>query len=116
MSYRIMIGNQTIGTSELEYHNSAEGMVFGMVLPLAPYQAVRTVFLQFTAALPFSGETPDECKLAEYYAARDRLRLILETEDGTPLTTGFIHVVDWGEEEEEQLEIAVHVVDPRFAW
>jgi hypothetical protein len=116
MSYRIIIGNQPIGTSELEYHDSAQGIAFGAFHPLAPYQAVWTVFLEFTAALPFSGGTPDERKLAEYYAARDRLGLVLETEDGTPLTTDYIHIVDWGEEEEEQMEIEVHVVDPRFVW
>jgi hypothetical protein len=116
MSYRIMVGNQPIGTSELEYHDSAQGIAFGTFHPLAPYQAVQPVFLLFTAAVPFSGGTPDEHKLAEYYAACDRLGLVLETEDGTPLSTGFIHIVDWGDGEEEQMEIEVQVVDPRFVW
>jgi hypothetical protein len=112
MSSRIVVGNQPIGTSELEYHDSAQGIAFGAFHPLAPYQAVRPVFLQFTAALPLPG-APDERQLAEYYAARDRLGLILETEDGIPLTRGYIHIVDWGEGEEEPMELEVRVVDPR---
>jgi hypothetical protein len=115
MSYRIVLGNQPIGTSELEYHDSAQGIAFGTFHPLAPYHAVRPVFLQFTAALPLSG-LPDERKLANYYVARDRLGLILETEDGTPLSTDYIHIVDWGEGEAEPMEVEVLVVDPRFVW
>jgi hypothetical protein len=116
MFYRIVLGNQPLGTSELEYHDSAMGIAFGTFHPLAPYQAVRPVFLQFTQAVPSSGETPDERKLAEYYAARDRLGLALETEDGTSMTTGFIHIVDWGEGEEDHMEVEVLVTDPRFVW
>ena len=114
MSYRILVGNQPIGISELEYHD--QGIAFGTFHPLAPYQAVRPVFLLFTAALPFSGGTPDKRQLAEYYAARDRLGLVLETQDGTSMTTGFIHIVDWGEGEEDHMEIEVQVMDPRFDW
>jgi hypothetical protein len=116
MSYRIVLGNQPIGTSELEYHDSAQHIAFGTFHPLAPYQAVRSVFLQFTAALPDTGETADEHKLREYYAARDRLGLVLETEDGTPLSTDYIHIVDWGEGEEEPLKAEVRVLDARFGW
>ncbi len=116
MSYRIVLGNQPIGTSELEYHDSVMGIAFGKFHPLAPYQAVRPVFLQFTAALPFSGGTPDERKLREYYAARGRLGLVLETEDGTLLSTDYIHIVDWGEGEGEPIEAEVRVVDSRFGW
>ena len=115
MSYRIVLGNQPIGTSELEYHDSAQGIAFGTFHPLAPYQAVQPVFLQFTAALPLSG-APDERQLADYYAARDRLGLILETEDGIALTTDYIHIVDWGEGEAGPLEVEVLVVDRRFVW
>ena len=43
-----------------------------MFHPVPSYQAVRPVFLQYTAALPLSA-LPDERKLADYYAARDRL-------------------------------------------
>jgi hypothetical protein len=114
MSYRIVCGQQLLGTSDLEYHD--QGIAFGMFHPLAPYQAVRTVFLLFTEALPFSGGTPDERKLAQYYAARDRLGLVLATEDETPLTTGWIHIVDWGEGEEDHMELEVQVTDPRFVW
>jgi hypothetical protein len=115
MSYRIVLGNQPIGTSELEYHDAAQGIAFGTFHPLAPYQAVRPVFLQFTAALPLRG-APDERRLADYYAARDRLGLILETADGTALTTDYIHIVDWGGEEAEPLEVEALVADPRFVW
>ena len=73
------------------------------------------MFLQFTAALPLSG-APDERQLAEYFAARDRLGLILETEDGIALTTDYIHIVDWGEAEAEPMKIEALVVDPRFVW
>jgi hypothetical protein len=65
MSYRIVLSNQPIGTSELEIHDSAQGIAFGVFHPLAPYQAVRLVFLQFTAALRLSG-APDEGRLADY--------------------------------------------------
>jgi hypothetical protein len=64
MVYRIMLGNQALGTSELEYRDSAQGIAFGTYHPLAPYQAVRPVFLQFTAAVPLRGGTPDERRLA----------------------------------------------------
>lgn len=116
MSYRIVCGNQPLGTSELEYHDAPMGMAFGAFHPLAPYQAVRPVFLLFTDALPLSGGTPDERKLADYYAARDRLGLVLETEDGTSIATGSIHSVDWGEGEEDSLEVHVQVRDARFVW
>jgi hypothetical protein len=43
MSYRIVLGNQPLGTSELEYHDSAMGIAVGTFHPLAPYQAVRPV-------------------------------------------------------------------------
>ena len=111
MSYRIVSGNLPLGTSELEYHDAAMGIAFGTFHPLASYQVVRPVFLQFTEAQPASGGAPDERKLADYYAARDRLGLVLETEDGTTLTTGFIHLVDWGEGEEDHMEIEVRVTD-----
>jgi hypothetical protein len=116
MAYRIMFDNQPIGTSALEYRESAQAIAFGAFHPLPPYQAVRPVFLQFTAALPDSGGTPDEVKLAEYYVARDRLGLVLETEDGIPLRTVYIHIVDWGEGKEEPIEVEVQIVDPRFVW
>jgi len=54
-----------MGTSESEYHDSAQGIAFGAFHPLAPYQAVRSVFLQFPAALPVRG-APDERHLADY--------------------------------------------------
>jgi hypothetical protein len=114
MSYRIVLATQLLGISELEYYD--QGIAFGTFHPLAPYQAVRSVFLQFTQALPSSGGTPDERKLVEYYAARDRLGLVLETEDGRSLTTNFIHIVDWGEAEQDHMEIEVQVTDPRFVW
>jgi hypothetical protein len=114
-SYRIVCGNQALGTSELEYRHSAQGIAFAMFHPLPSYQAVRPVFLHFTAALPLS-VLPDEVKLADYYAARDRLGLILETEDGTPLSTVYIHIVDWGEGEEEPMKVEVQILDPRFVW
>jgi hypothetical protein len=116
MSYRIVLGNQPIGTAELEYRDSAQRIAFGTFHPLAPYQEVRPVFLLFTAALPVSGGTPDERQLADYYAARDRLGLVLETEDGIAMTTDYIHIVDWGEGEDEPMEVEVQVVDPRFLW
>ncbi len=116
MSYRVVFGNQPLGTSELEYRDSAMGIAFGSFHLLAPYQPVRPVFLQFTEALPSSGGAPDERKLAEYYAARDRLGLVLETEDEMEITIGFIHIMDWGEEEEDHMEIEVQVLDPRFVW
>ncbi len=116
MSYRIVLGNQPLGTSELEYHDAAMGIAYGTFHPLAPYQAVRSMFLQFTQALPSSSGTPDERNLAEYYAARDRLGLVLETAEGTSMVTGFIHIVDWGEGEEDHMEVEVQVTDPRFVW
>jgi hypothetical protein len=55
MSYRVVCGNQPLGTSELEFHDFAMGIAFETLHPLAPYEAVRPVFLQFTEALPSSG-------------------------------------------------------------
>jgi hypothetical protein len=37
-------------------------------------------------------------------------------EDGTALNTDHIHIVDWGEGEVEQMEVEVHIVEPRFVW
>lgn len=116
MAYRILFDKRPIGTSELEYRDSAQAIAFGAFHPLPPYQAVRPVFLQFTAALPDSGGTPDEGQLADYYVARDHLGLILETEEGISLRTVYIHIVDWGEGEDEPMEVEVQILDPRFVW
>jgi hypothetical protein len=37
MVYRSMLGIQALGTSELEYRDSAQGIAFGMYQPFAPY-------------------------------------------------------------------------------
>jgi hypothetical protein len=73
------------------------------------------VFVQFTAALPLNG-APDEGQLAHYFVARDRLGLILETGDGTPLSAVYIHIVDWDEGEAEPMKIEALVVGLRFVW
>lgn len=114
MAYRVMYGDQAIGFSELEYRDSAMAIAFGRFYPLAAYQSVRLVFLMFTGALPDSGGKSDEQKLAAYYAARDGLGLALAADDGATLTTSGVHIVDWGEREEDQMEIQVHVTDLRF--
>jgi hypothetical protein len=72
------------------------------------------VFLLFTDALSASNKAISTHKLSEYYEARDALGLTLEGYDGRQVTTGHIHIVDWGEESGIDPEIEVNVIDPQF--
>jgi hypothetical protein len=69
----------------------------------------------FTKALGDRIDQTDQEKLAEYFRARDALNLRLETEEGTPLETGHIHIVDWRDElPDAELEIEVQGPDTSF--
>jgi hypothetical protein len=114
MTYRIVRHGQPIGTSKLEFRDSAQAIAFGRFFPLPAYAAVRPVFLRFTAAQHESGQAADQQAIADYYAARDSLKLALQTEEGVPVETAYIHIVDWGPGHEDEMEAEVQVLDTGF--
>jgi hypothetical protein len=114
MTYRIVHHGQPIGTSNLEFRDSAQTIAFGRFIPLPAYAAVRPVFLRFTAAQHESGQAPDQQAIADYFTARDGLELALQTEEGVPVETAYIHIVDWGPSHEDELEVEVQVLDMGF--
>jgi hypothetical protein len=114
MLYRITYNDEPIGTSRLEFRDSAMAVAFGKFDALPSYDAVRSVFLMFTSAQSGGGQAADAQKLSQYYAARDDLRLVLEEENGRRIRTAYIHIVDWGPENGTDLEVEVQVNDEEF--
>jgi hypothetical protein len=114
MRYNVISNGQLIGTTLLEFHDSGMAVALGTFDPTPTYDLVRPVFLLFTSALTEDIRTDDTQKLSQYYAARDALQLALEDENGRRLATGHIHIVDWGPENDSDLEVEVQVSDPQF--
>lgn len=115
MTYRILYQGQPIGISNLEHFDSAMAVAYGTFHPAAAYEAVRPVFLTFTSVLPAHGPA-DEQKLRAYYEARDALGLSLVTDDGQHVDTGHIHIINWGPEQDGDLEVEVQVTNSAFRW
>lgn len=114
MPYTISYIDRSIGTSQLEFRDSAMAVAFGKFDPLPSYNVVRPVILLFTNALSAKNQAISADKVSQYYVARDALELTLEDEDGRQVATGHIHIVDWGLASETDLQIEVHVKDPQF--
>ena len=114
MPYKIISNGQFIGTSPLKFRDSGMAVAFGRFDPTPMYDVVRPVFLLFTRALSADNRANDPQKLAQYYAARNALELALEDENGRRLATGHIHIIDWGPENESDLEVEVQINDPQF--
>jgi hypothetical protein len=90
-------------------------VAFSQFSPSVAYESVRDTFQLFTAALGEPNSQVDAQKLAEYYPARDALGLRLESAQGTPIETGWIHSADWRDEfPDAELEIEAQVADPTF--
>jgi hypothetical protein len=114
VTFEVMYHGQPIGRSRLEGHDAAMGVAFGAFEPSPAYQAVRSLFLLFTAAAEARrrGETAlAEEQLAAYYQARDALQLTLQTVAGQVVPTRVIHIADWGD---LGREVEVHISDPAF--
>ncbi|HEX6796970.1 MAG TPA: hypothetical protein VF116_04545 [Ktedonobacterales bacterium] len=110
--YRVIHNGDVIGSSHLEYRDLAMAVAFGRFYPSPAYDTMRPIFRKFTHAQGDRGQSVDQDELKQYYAARDALGLKLVSSDGLELATGHIHIVDW--EEDDDLEIEVQVGDHRF--
>ena len=113
--FTVKMRNVTIGWSELETRDAGMGAASGAFRPGPGYELVQPVFRLFAEAQRNGpAASPDQAKLARYYAARDRLGLSLHTLDGALIPTEFIHIADFtAEHGPEALELQVAAASSR---
>jgi hypothetical protein len=112
--YFVIYKDQAIGISRLAVLDDGMGMALGKFDPLPPYDALRPIFLEFTSLQPERGNQVDSQLLANYFAKRDALGLILSDEHGRLIENDHIHILDWGPEYDADLELEVHITDMQF--
>jgi hypothetical protein len=90
------------------------GTAIGKFTPTDAYLGVRPVFRLFAEAHRDGGPA-DERLLADYYRARDALRLSVQAENGTEIPTSVVHIADFRAEiDATACEVEVHIRDPSF--
>jgi hypothetical protein len=94
MRYRITAANELIGYSSFEGVDPPMGVAMGAFTPTLAYKRVRHVFRSFVDAEIDN----DRAKFQAYFAARDRLDLGVETEDGSEISVETVHILDYSEE------------------
>lgn len=113
MRHTLRLKGVIIGHSDLEHAERFVGRAWGTFRPGLGYDLVQPIFRLFSEAKPKDGPE-DEEKLARYYKARDTLPLELVDEQGTPIATSAIHIVDHTQEREKTLELDVLIKDDRY--
>jgi hypothetical protein len=99
MRHTLKLNGIVVGHSQLEEVDAADRRVWGQFHPGIGYELVQPIFRLFTEATPMPGGEPrDEIKLAQYFAARDRLPLELVDERGRTIRTSAIHIADYMQE------------------
>ena len=95
--HTIKLQNIVVGWSDLEDADPIAGRARGRFRPGVGYDLVQPVFQLFTEAVPKRGaDVRDREKLERYYKSRDALGLSLEDDEGRPVRTSTIHIVDYG--------------------
>ena len=96
MRHTLKLNGIIIGHSELEEVDAVDRRVWGQFHPGFGYELVQPVFRLFSEATPMPGGEPfDQIKLAQYYAARDKLPLELVDDRGRTIRTAAIHIADY---------------------
>lgn len=113
--FRVLHGDEVIGTSSLEVRDAGMGMARGRFLPTPAYQGVRGVFRIFADAQREAGPASEEL-VARYYEARDGLALRLESDEGHAVPVGFVHIEDVVEDDDDasECEVEVEILDASF--
>lgn len=75
MRFRVLIGDEVIGYSDLEHGDPPMGVVFGSFVPTERYEPHRPLFREIARL----GVGEDG---ADLYRQRDELGLVVEREDG----------------------------------
>ncbi len=119
MTFTVLLGDQPLGTSNLERFDPGMGVASGRFSPLPAYEAVRPLFRRYAEALAVDASgTDDQAALTAFYQERDTLPLHLVDSAGVPVSTRVIHINDFseeaGEEEGYELEVYLSERDPRF--
>jgi hypothetical protein len=98
MRHTLKLNGIIIGHSELEEVDAVDRRVWGQFHPGFGYELVQPIFRLFSEATPMPGGEPlDQIKLAQYYAARDKLPLELVDARGRTIQTAAIHIADYSE-------------------
>jgi hypothetical protein len=96
MRHTLKLNGIVVGHSQLEEVEAADRRVWGLFHPGIGYELVQPIFRLFAEATPMPGGEPrDEIKLAQYFAAREKLPLELVDERGRTIRTAGIHIADY---------------------
>jgi hypothetical protein len=87
----------------------------GKLHPLEAYEQVWPVFLVYAAAHGTSTADTDHALLARYDEVQTALGLRLDREDGAPVATSWIAIMEWSEVvANEPPEVEAQIPDPAF--
>lgn len=100
-SYEVLLGDEVIGRSNLEYRDTSMGVAHGGFTPTLAFTKVTDVFALFAESQGDTG-TVDEAKLRDYYTRRDSLGLRLRSAAGATIDTEAIHIVDFRAELDDE--------------
>jgi hypothetical protein len=94
MRHTLKLHGVVVGWSDLEKIEVGLGRAHGAFRPGVGYELVEPIFRMFAQAVPRDGAR-DESKLARYHKSRDALELELFDDNGAPIATSAIHIVDY---------------------
>jgi hypothetical protein len=116
MRHTLKLNGIIVGHSELEEVDAVDRRVWGQFHPGFGYELVQPIFRLFSEATPMPGGEPrDQIKLAQYFAARDKLPLQLVDHRGRPIKTAAIHIADYSEERgPEAMSLDVLIADDGY--
>jgi hypothetical protein len=107
----IYSAGELVGTARLHSRDEGMGIGYGVFDPGPGYAKVADVFRAFGHAMGDNSSIPDdEIRSQEYYKNRDTLQLTANDVKGAVLSTGFIHIVDFGTGDTE-LPIEIQFMD-----
>ena len=85
--YEVLLGDEVIGRSNLEYRDTSMGVAHGSFAPTRAFAKVAGVFALFAESQGDTAGTVDEAKLRDYYSRRDSLGLSLRSAAGATIDT-----------------------------
>lgn len=104
--FRIHIGADVIGETDLEMHDPEMNVYSGRFYTTIKYNNVRAVFKIFSRALDLTGNQ-QRTELEEYYRQRDNLKLEIEYLDCKRLDANWIHIIDLDDLDDVRVEVAL---------